>query len=183
MSQLHSPGWTSPGGRPEALTEEQVRAELSRVLASHEFRSSKRCQDFLQYVVDHTLAGRGDTLKERTIGMEVFARPASYDPSEDATVRVKAGEVRKRLGMYYSDQGAHDPVRIELPSGTYVPEFHLNPAAAEEPAPAVPDPVETRQAEPPAPTPSGAKLRSLLVLMLMLAVGAVAAGIWSMRTR
>ena len=97
------------------------------MLASHEFRSSKRCQDFLQYVVDTTLNGHADTLKERTIGIEVFARPTSYDPSEDATVRVKAGEVRKRLGMYYSDQGARNPVRIELPSGTYVPEFHVNP--------------------------------------------------------
>ena len=81
-----------------------------------------------------TLNGNADTLKERTIGIEVFARPTSYDPSEDATVRVKAGEVRKRLGLYYSNQGARDPIRIELPSGTYVPEFHLNPAAAEVPA-------------------------------------------------
>src|SRR5215472_187654 len=119
-------------------TEEQIRAQLKRVLTSPEFRSSKRCQDFLQYVVDHTLRGHADTLKERTIGMEVFARPASYDPSEDATVRVKAGEVRKRLGLYYSDQGAHDSLRIELPSGTYVPEFHLNPAVGEPPpAPAI----------------------------------------------
>jgi hypothetical protein len=125
----------SQGSAP--LAEERVREELDRVLTSHEFRSSKRSQDFLRYVVDHTLAGRGDTLKERTIGMEVFGRPASYDPSDDATVRVKAGEVRKRLGLYYSDQGAQDPIRIELPSGTYVPEFH---AAA--PKPQVPSPPE-----------------------------------------
>ena len=62
-------------------------------------------------------------LKERTIGIEVFGRSTSYDPSDDATVRVKAGEVRKRLGLYYSSQGAQNPLRIELPSGTYVPEF------------------------------------------------------------
>ena len=62
-------------------------------------------------------------LKERTIGIEVFGRPTSYDPSDDATVRVKAGEVRKRLGLYYSDHGAHNPLRIELPSGAYVPDF------------------------------------------------------------
>jgi hypothetical protein len=58
--------------------------------------------------------------------MEVFGRPTSYDPSDDATVRVKAGEVRKRLGLYYSEQGARDPIRIELPSGTYVPEFRVS---------------------------------------------------------
>jgi hypothetical protein len=116
------------------LAEERVREELDRILASHEFRTSKRSQEFLRYVVDHTLAGRGDQIKERTIGMEVFGRPASYDPSDDATVRVKAGEVRKRLGLYYSDQGAHDPIRIELPSGTYVPEFHAAAPAPEPPA-------------------------------------------------
>ncbi len=87
------------------MTEEQVREELSRVLACHEFRASKRSQDFLRYVVENTLQGHGDMLKERTIGIEVFGRPTSYDPSDDATVRVKAGEVRKRLGLYYSDQG------------------------------------------------------------------------------
>jgi hypothetical protein len=70
--------------------------------------------------------------------MEVFGRPASYDPSDDATVRVKAGEVRKRLGLYYSDQGAQDPIRIELPSGTYVPEFHAAAPKAPTPAPPLP---------------------------------------------
>ncbi|MCU1232814.1 MAG: hypothetical protein JWP63_781 [Candidatus Solibacter sp.] len=104
--------------------EDQVREELERVLASHEFRSSRRSQEFLRYVIEHTLRGQTDVLKERTIGIEVFGRPTSYDPSEDATVRVKAGEVRKRLGIYYAGEGAHNPLRIELPSGTYVPEFH-----------------------------------------------------------
>jgi hypothetical protein len=167
MSQGHFP-------RLDAPTEEQIRAELVRVLASHEFRSSKRCQDFLQYVVDHTLRGRADTLKERTIGMEVFARPASYDPSEDATVRVKAGEVRKRLGLYYSDQGARDAVRIELPSGTYVPEFHASTAATE--APPVPAPVEmplAPQAPATAPAPSSRRLWLVFAGLAALAVAAV----------
>ena len=134
------------GGQPPPLTEEQIREELNRVLASHEFRSSKRSQDFLRYVVENTLRGQGDMVKERTIGIEVFGRPTSYDPSDDATVRVKAGEVRKRLGLYYSDQGAHNPVRIELPSGTYVPEFHaLATAGPSQPGPGaqpVPAPLE-----------------------------------------
>jgi len=86
-------------GPVAALTQERVREELNRVLASHEFRTSKRSQEFLRYVVEHTLTGHGDMLKERTIGIEVFGRPTSYDPSDDATVRVKAGEVRKRLGL------------------------------------------------------------------------------------
>jgi hypothetical protein len=124
--------------------EEQIREELDRVLASHEFRSSKRSQEFLRYVIEHTLSGQGEMLKERTIGIEVFGRPTSYDPSDDATVRVKAGEVRKRLGLYYSSEGAHNPIRIELPSGTYVPEFHT--AVAPAPIPIVPAKVPPRNA-------------------------------------
>ncbi len=127
----------SPGTEPASLhpvPADTIREQLKRVLASHEFRSTKRSQDFLRYVVENTLEGHADSLKERTIGVDVFSRPASYDPSDDATVRVKAGEVRKRLGLYYAGEGAHDPVRIELPAGTYVPEFH--PLHSELPIPA-----------------------------------------------
>ncbi len=140
MPQGQTPVIRSPDGESGARpTEEQIREELTRLLASHEFRSSKRCQDFLRFVVEHTLHGDTDGLKERTIGIEVFGRPTSYDPGDDATVRVKAGEVRKRLGLYYSEHGAHDPLRIELPSGTYVPVFHVvETPAVEAPPPAEP---------------------------------------------
>jgi len=111
-----------------------VRAALTRVLQSQEFRSSHRSQDFLRYVVERTLDGHADSLKERTIGIDVFGRPAAYDPSDDATVRVKAGEVRKRLALYYANEGQRDDIRIDLPAGTYVPEFHrveVSPSASE----------------------------------------------------
>jgi hypothetical protein len=152
MSQGQPQGIPSPPaparGPAAQATEEQVREELNRVLSCHEFRTSKRSQDFLRYVVENTLQGHGDMLKERTIGIEVFGRPTSYDPGGDATVRVKAGEVRKRLGIYYSDQGAQNPVRIELPSGTYIPEFHLS-------APPAPPPSEPPTAAPAAaPVPA-----------------------------
>lgn len=107
------------------VCEELVREELQRVLASREFQSSKLCQSFLRYVVESRLKGHDDTLKERTIGIDVFGKPASYDPSEDAGVRVKAGEVRKRLRSFYSSQPTQSSVVIELPPGTYVPEFRV----------------------------------------------------------
>jgi hypothetical protein len=110
-------------GGPGRDQQAAVREALARVLASQEFRTSKRSQEFLRYVVENTLAGRTDTLKERTIGIDVFARPASYDPADDATVRVKAGEVRKRLDRYYSTEGHAEPLHIDLPAGTYIPEF------------------------------------------------------------
>lgn len=108
-----------------AASDTDVREELERVLASQEFHVSKLCQSFLRYVVENTLAGQRANLKERTIGVEVFGKPTSYDPSEDAGVRVKAGEVRKRLRSYYSTHLGRSKVLIDIPSGTYVPEFHL----------------------------------------------------------
>src|SRR5450432_3159331 len=118
-------------GTPE---EERIKEELNRVLLCHEFRSSKRSQDFLRYVVDNALHGHAGMLKERTIGIEVFGRSTSYDPSDDATVRVKAGEVRKRLDRYYVSEGRDERLRIELPAGTYTPVFRqvelLEPVSA-----------------------------------------------------
>jgi hypothetical protein len=130
MPDGHWPNSSTPGiaGRSTELTEEEIRTELQAVLASHEFRASKRSQDFLRFVTNATLGGNTETLKERTIAVEVFGRPATYDPSEDATVRVKAGEVRKRLGLYYANEGSHSRIRIDIPSGTYVPEFRTIPA-------------------------------------------------------
>jgi hypothetical protein len=118
---------------------EAVREHLERALSSSEFQSSKRCQEFLRYVVEKALAGQTDDLKERTIGMEVFGRPASYEPSNDATVRVKASEVRKRLGAYYSGSGASDGVQIVLTPGGYVPEFSYVTVSSQQTAAASPN--------------------------------------------
>ena len=106
-----------------------IREELDRVLHSEEFRASKRSQEFLTYVVEHTLDGSTVALKERTIGIEVFHRSPGYDTGDDATVRVKAGEVRKRLALYYATAGSQNSVRIELLPGTYVPAFRRPKAA------------------------------------------------------
>jgi hypothetical protein len=179
MSQGHTPELShlpAPDGELAApLTEERIREELTRVLSSHEFRSSKRSQDFLRYVVENTLQGHGDMLKERTIGIEVFGRPTSYDPSDDATVRVKAGEVRKRLGLYYSGQGAGNPVRVELPSGTYVPEFHLAGTIPPVQAPAVPPAPGKPLALPfPERKPLLTARRGIIALLVLIAAVALA---------
>ena len=166
--------------RPAHLSEEMVREELNRVLASHEFRTSKRSQEFLRYVVDHTLRGQAELLKERTIGVDVFGRPPDYDPSDDATVRVKAGEVRKRLGLYYAEQGARNPVRIELPLGAYVPEFRAGDTPVS-PAPrassvAAAAPLEALQPEPKSRLGPGIVAGAALLCFL-------AAGVIWLRTR
>jgi hypothetical protein len=118
----------------QEISPDMVRDALKRVLESPDFRASHRCQEFLRFVVETTLAGNAQTLKERTNGVEVFGRSASYDPGNDSTVRVKAGEVRKRLQTYYSGAGAASPIRIHLPAGGYLPEFHPSPQVASAPS-------------------------------------------------
>lgn len=103
---------------------EAVRAALNRVLTSSAFRTSQRAQVFLRYVVEATLSGNSEALKERIIGIEALGRGASFEPSDDSSVRVAAGDVRKRLMMYYaSPEGSSDPLVFDLPVGNYVPHF------------------------------------------------------------
>jgi hypothetical protein len=97
--------------------------ELEAVLASPHFCNSKRYPTLLQYIVDNTLAGKLEQLKERTLGVEVFERQPTYDTNTDTVVRYTAGEVRKRLLLYYSEHSSSSGIRISLPAGSYVAEF------------------------------------------------------------
>jgi serine/threonine-protein kinase len=101
----------------------QVRAALQRIVTSAEFSRSPQLQRLLTFVVNETLSGRSDRLKEYTIGVEVFARPASYDPRLDSLVRVEAKRLRDLLEHHYQNDGKSDGVRIDLPRGSYVPLF------------------------------------------------------------
>jgi hypothetical protein len=102
---------------------EAILRELKKVLASPHFSSSKRYPALLQYIVEKTLEGKADLLKERTLGVDVFDRQPAYDTNTDTVVRYTAGEVRKRLLLYYHELGRDSQVRISLPAGSYVPEF------------------------------------------------------------
>jgi len=111
---------------------EAVLHELDRVVSSRFFRSAVRSKQFLDYVVRHRLAGQAEHLKERTIGTEVFQRPAGYATGDDPVVRVQAGEVRRRLEQYYQSVTDDSPLRIQLPVGSYSPVFQWGPAPAGE---------------------------------------------------
>lgn len=100
-----------------------VRDQLDRMLASSYFSHSKRFPNFLRFVVSHTLDGTVDSIKERTLGIEIFGRDADYDTASDPIVRVTAAEIRKRTAQYYQDPTHRDELRIMLPSGSYVPVF------------------------------------------------------------
>jgi len=98
--------------------------QLDRMVASPYFSHSKRLPSFLRFVVEHTLAGDAENLKERTLGIEIFGRDHDYDTSSDPIVRVTAAELRKRMAQYYQEPAHVDELRISLPSGSYIPEFH-----------------------------------------------------------
>lgn len=106
-----------------SIPEQDIRAEVERITASKGFASAARITKLLRYVVDKTLAGETDQLKEYSVGVEVFDRDSSYDPRIDSIVRVEAGRLRTRLDEYYNGEGAASPIRISLPRGGYVAAF------------------------------------------------------------
>lgn len=99
--------------------------ELQKIVTSSSFCNSRRYPALLRYVVEKTVAGDVEILKERTLGVEVFHRDLNYDTNADPVVRFTAGEVRKRLAQFYRDGNNQGPVEISLPVGSYVPQFHL----------------------------------------------------------
>ena len=102
-----------------------VRDQLERVLDDPHFKGSKRYTRFLRFVVEETLNGNSEGIKERSLGIAVFDRLADYDTNSDSIVRVAASEVRKRLAQYYDSPGRDHELRIELPPGSYSVEFRL----------------------------------------------------------
>lgn len=112
-------------GATSELTADMIRAQLDLLVRDEVFRSSKRSVAFLKYVVEQTLNGSADLIKERTIGVEVFGRDPSYDTNLDHIVRTAATELRKRLATYYVDEKHRAELRMGLVPGSYVPRFAL----------------------------------------------------------
>ena len=183
-----------------------VTAVLDSMLKASSFAQSGRCKRFLNHVVVETLAGNAGELKERTIGIAVFERTSDYDTGDDSIVRVTANEVRKRLAQYYAESAGAHPVQIELPRGSYVPEFRIQaprkPKKAE--GNAVPEPVsgsprpsetphETRRevlavpsVNPPQPSAARKSFRwpraYLITIVVLLLAGAAVLGLLRNRT-
>ena len=111
-----------PGAK---LSAEAIREQLELIVRDPAFRSSKRSIQFLRYVVEQTLADAPEQIKERTIGVEVFGREPQYDTNEDHVVRTAAGELRKRLAIYYGEEKHRSELRISLVPGSYIPQFSL----------------------------------------------------------
>ena len=129
-----------------------IREQLERLMEHPLFANSKRYPALLAYIVEQTLLGNASDLKERSIGIEVFRRAPTYDANADPIVRITAGEVRKRLGLYYYDASHSGELIVELPVGSYVPVFR-QPDSIFDTVPESPDP-EPLAGLPPADAPA-----------------------------
>jgi Tol biopolymer transport system component len=141
-----------------SLSHEAIREQLERMLGSSVFRTAARSSTLLRFLVEQTLAGQADRLKDYTLGAEALGRGEGFDPRTDPIARVEASRLRQRMELYYATDGAADPVVITLPKGGYVPTFEAATAATA---------VETAQ--------PGVARRPLWPLWLGLAAAAVVA--------
>ena len=109
------------------LSPDLILSEVDKISSSAAFRLAARQRSFLRHIVQETLEGRSEYLKEYAIGIAVFGRDPSFDPRHSSIVRTEARKLRARLAKYYRIEGQEDPVRIELPVGTYAPILTQSP--------------------------------------------------------
>jgi hypothetical protein len=107
-----------------------VRSQLEKILSSDVFVHSPQLCRFLRFIVEQEIAGKGNELKEYTLGLQVFRKDESFDPRIDIVVRTEARRLRHKLGEYYQADGRRDPIEILLPKGSYRPTFQGRAEAA-----------------------------------------------------
>ena len=193
MDQTGGVGKAVAESSPLAPSEADVRAQLRRMLETPSFHSSQRRREMLRFIVEETLAGRGDRMKGVAVAMAVFGRDETFDQQSDPVVRLEARRLRSDLDSYYVDAGSEDPVRITIPKGGYVPHFAWQnreahaPTLAPEPVPEGASPCDVD----PGTTPSGEagtmveRLRGRLIpaafLLAICSVAAIAAAVFGQR--
>ncbi len=101
----------------------EKREELRRILDNRYFSNSPKKTRFLDFVCEQEFQGNGDKLNEYLIGLEVYERGVDFNPQKDPIVRVQAHEIRRLLKKYYEEEGKGTTIRMDLPSGHYVPVF------------------------------------------------------------
>ena len=142
---------------PASAQQEQVR----RILLSKAFRTSEVHRNLLGYLVEKSLSGEADALKEYTVGLEVFAKPESYDPRQESVVRMHMARLRQKLTEYYRAEGAEDPIIVDVPKGAFKVTFEEREAAP------------VAQAGDPLPA-AGVRIPRITSLLAALLVGAMA---------
>ena len=109
-----------------------VEEQLERIFRDPHFTESAILKKFLSFIVQETIHGRSNCLKEYTIAINVLEKPLSFNPQENGIVRIHAGRLRRALLQYYNEMGNEDEVVITIPKGKYVPFFanRSNPVVA-----------------------------------------------------
>src|SRR4051812_36425510 len=113
-------GSSYPEG-PSRPPDSEIRAQLERIIKDKLFVDSERLQRFLSWTVDQVLQGETQSIKQFTIGQEVFDRGAEFDPRIDSIVRTEAQRLRRKLSEYYRGEGLSDPILVSFEAGSYVP--------------------------------------------------------------
>lgn len=111
------------------IHEAEKRHALEQVLLSVTFLRASQVRNFLRYICEMELAGRGETLHEYLIGVEALGRPTAYSTDEDSSVRRRAYALRRKLDQVYASELANAKIRIDVPKGSYVPMFSRNESA------------------------------------------------------
>jgi hypothetical protein len=109
-----------------SFTKEEIHVQLQKIIADPLFCVSDILKRFLLFVTEETLQGRSNQIKEYTIGVNVLHKPTSFNPRQDAIVRIHAGRLRRALHQYYKDAGSLDPIYVSIPKGCYQPVFAAN---------------------------------------------------------
>jgi TolB-like protein len=113
----------SPSITEPKFSKELIDQQLERIFLDPFFLNSDILKRFLSFIVEQTLQGHANWLKEYTIGINVLNKPINFKPQENSIVRIHAARLRRALNHYYYGNGAQDPVRISVPIGSYVPVF------------------------------------------------------------
>ena len=110
---------------------EAYQAQVRRILQSKAFRTSEVHRNLLTYLSEKSLSGDADSLKEYTVGLDVFQKPDSYDPRQESVVRMHMARLRQKLGEYYRTEGLEDPIIVDLPKGAFKVTFDTRPVVLE----------------------------------------------------
>jgi hypothetical protein len=118
-----APYLKTPAPGESGFSHQLIREQLHKIVASRTFRQSKRLVRFLSFIVDRAFLRQEDQINEYLIGVEVYQRPASFDPQTDTIIRTEARRLRLKLQQYYDTEGCHDAILIDVPKGAYAPLF------------------------------------------------------------
>jgi hypothetical protein len=155
--------------------QEANQAQINRIVQSKVFRSSEVHRNLLQYLAAKSLGSDTDDLKEYTIGVDVFAKPTSYDPRQESVVRMHVARLRQKLAEYYRLDGKEDPIFVDVPKGGFKVIFEPRNV-----------PFEAEVAlitENPSPAKSSSREKVLKMLVVVASVCALSFGLIIWRSR